>query len=230
VRSSGVTVQGSSTLYYLRPLLSLHLPLRAFGINGSATLVPRHFPSLFTLPPSSGPPTLPTVFAMLASLVDILAFPFMSLRPILVICFSCYIVISGPHLSLVFLVTNIILLFLMIIHIIYECSPYALNPTLFSHCRTFSPMSTLNLVFPFKDSRATMDANSTILVLDPFLLPTAYFFACHAHTIPPKMAKPNASFAPLTMSFAPYYFMRVFHISLGCCPRYGNAPSQHSSH
>jgi hypothetical protein len=75
--------------------------------------------------------------AMLANLVDMFAFPLMPLLPVLVIYFSYYTVISGPCLLLVFLVTNIILLFLMIIHIIYRRSFHASSLTLFPHSRVF---------------------------------------------------------------------------------------------
>jgi hypothetical protein len=80
--------------------------------------------------------------AMLANLVDMFAFPLMPLLPVLVIYFSYYTVISGPCLLLVFLVTNIILLFLMIIHIIYRCSFHASSLTLFPHSRVFAYVHT----------------------------------------------------------------------------------------
>jgi hypothetical protein len=155
---------------------------------------------------------------MLASSVDMFAFPFMPPLPALVICFSYYIVISGPRLSLVFRVTNIILLFLMIIRIIYGRFLYVLNPTPFPHCRIFSPMSTLNLVSPFKASKVIMDVNSIISVLGPSLPPTELSFACHAHTLPLKMAKPNALYAPSTMLFAPCYSTQVSRLVFGPLP------------
>jgi hypothetical protein len=87
-RSSGVTVQGHFTLYYPRPLLSLQLLPPRFGINDSATQDMKPSPSLLTLLPSSAHQGPPTVFAMLANLVAMFAFPFPPPLPILVMCFS----------------------------------------------------------------------------------------------------------------------------------------------
>ena len=217
-RSPGVTVSGLSTLYYLRPQLYLHLPPRRFGINGSDTPVMRRSPSSLTRLPSSAHQATPMVSAMLANLLDMFAFRFMLPPLVLVTYFSYYTVISGPRLSLVSLVTNTILSFLMIIRIIYGRSLYVSSLTLFLPCRIFSLMYTPSLVFLFKDSKAIMVANSTILVLAHSLRPTEFFFACRAHTPPLRISKPNALSAPPTMLFVSCYFTQVYHLPIGPPP------------
>ena len=156
---------------------------------------------------------------MPANLVDIFAFHFMLLLLVLVTCFNYYIVIFGPRLLLVSLVTNITLSFLMIIPITYGRSPYVSSLTPFPPCRIFSCMYTLSLASLFKESKVITAANSIIFVLAHSLRPTAFSFACLAPTPPLKMAKPNALSAPPTTSFAPCYFMRVSH------PLFGPPPS-----
>jgi hypothetical protein len=172
-------------------------------------------PSSPTLLPSSAHQGPPTVFAMLANLVAMFAFPFPPPLPALVMCFSYYIVISGHHLSLVSLATNTILLLLMIIRIIYGHSLCDSNLTLFLHCQIFSPMSTHSLASLSRGCKVIMVASSTISTPARSLRLMAFSFACHALTLSHKMVKPNVSFVPPITPFAPYYFTRVFHQLFG---------------
>jgi hypothetical protein len=178
----------------------------------------RHSPSSLTRLTSSAHQAPPMVSAMPASLLDMFAFHFMLPLLVLVTYFSYYIVIFGPRLSLVFLVTNIILSYLMIIRIIYGHFLYVSSLTPFPPCQIFSLTSTLSLVFLFRDSKAIMVANSTIFVLAHSLRPTESFFACHVLTPPLRMAKPNALSAAPTMSFAPCYSTQVYHLPIGLPP------------
>jgi hypothetical protein len=138
--------------------------------------------------------------------VDMFASLFMLLLPVLVMHSNFYIVISGPRLLLASPVTNITLSFLTIIRIIYGRFRYVSSLTLSLPCGIFLPTFTLSLVSLFRASRATMAANSTILLLAPSLRLTGFYFACRAPIPPLKMVKLNALSAPLTMLFAPYYF------------------------
>jgi hypothetical protein len=178
----------------------------------------RHSPSSLTWLTSSAHQAPLMVSAMPASLLDMFAFHFMLPLLVLVTYFSYYTVISGPRLSLVFLVTNIILSYLMIIRIIYGHSLYVSSLTPFPPCRIFSLTSTPSLVFLFRGSKAIMVANSTILVLAHSLRPTEFFFACRVLTPPLRMAKPNALSAAPTMSFAPCYSTQVYHLPIGLPP------------
>jgi hypothetical protein len=109
-----------------------------------------------------------------------------------------FIVIYGPRLFLVSLVTNTILSFLMILPIICGLFHYVLNLALSQLCPISSHMCPHRSAPPSRTSNAITGMSLKIHALGPSS-PTACSCGCCVPTLLHKIAKLSASSVPLTM-------------------------------
>jgi hypothetical protein len=110
-----------------------------------------------------------------------------------------FIVIYGPRLFLVSLVTNTILSFLMILPIICGLFHYVLNLALSQLCPISSHMCPHSSAPPSRTSNAITSAFLTTLPLGPSSSPMVCSYGYLVPTLLRKMVKLSASFVPLTM-------------------------------
>ena len=132
--------------------------------------------------------------------------------------FNLCIVMYGPHRHLVTLDVSIIYSYLMITVIFHGLSLSTISlmcSRSFAHFQRLFAVSSTSISSLFS---ATTDGNSTTIKHAPSSLPRELYYACPAHTLLPKTARPNVLFAPSTTSLAPYCSKLI------CLPRTGPRP------
>jgi hypothetical protein len=90
-----------------------------------------------------------------------------------------------------------------------------LNLTPSLHCPTSLLMLLLSSAAPSRPSSVTTGVSLTTLPLGPFFCQKGHSSGCRVLTRPLRMVKPNASFAPLTMSYACCLFRLPFSGAIG---------------
>ena len=176
------------------PLRPLHpwWPRPIFGTKDSAihTLLFYHL-FLATFPSLVIEKNIIVRFVSPVKQANMFAFHLVHLDPLVPFLSNCFIVICGLHHMQVFLVSNIILLFLMITHTLFGLFLYAINPTSTPYFSTFN--DTFLFIFSYLSDyyNVIMVVNLTTLKIVISFFKTVFFFTSLVPIPLLKMARLN---------------------------------------